>query len=43
MSMNWIEGMGRHMEEPGRSMSMAMPVFAGQKLVVVGGSSGIGR
>jgi NAD(P)-dependent dehydrogenase (short-subunit alcohol dehydrogenase family) len=29
------------MAEPGRSM--AMPVFAGQKLVVVGGSSGMGR
>jgi len=29
------------MDEPGRSQ--AMPVFAGQKLVVVGGSSGIGR
>jgi len=29
------------MEEPGRSMSI--PVFAGQKLVVVGGSSGMGR
>jgi len=33
MSMNWLEGMG---------MSMG-PVFAGQKLVVVGGSSGMGR
>jgi NAD(P)-dependent dehydrogenase (short-subunit alcohol dehydrogenase family) len=43
MSMNWIEGAGHGMEEPGRPMSMAMPVFAGQKLVVVGGSSGIGR
>ena len=43
MSMNWIEGVGRGMEEPGRPMSMAMPVFAGQKLVVVGGSSGMGR
>ena len=32
MSMNWIEGMGHGMEEPGRPMSMAMPVFAGQKL-----------
>jgi NAD(P)-dependent dehydrogenase (short-subunit alcohol dehydrogenase family) len=44
MSINWLEGldheMGR-MEEPGRSM--AIPVFAGQKLVVVGGSSGMGR
>ena len=43
MSMNWIEGAGHGVEEPGRPMSMAMPVFAGQKLVVVGGSSGIGR
>jgi hypothetical protein len=41
MSMNWLEGMHNHMDEPGRSQ--AMPVFAGQKLVVVGGSSGIGR
>jgi NAD(P)-dependent dehydrogenase (short-subunit alcohol dehydrogenase family) len=35
MSMNWLEGM--------RDDTMAMPVFAGQKLVVVGGSSGMGR
>jgi len=41
MSMNWLEGRDHNMEEPGRSMSM--PVFAGQKLVVVGGSSGMGR
>ena len=41
MSMNWLEGMDHHMEEPGQPM--AMPVFAGQKLVVVGGSSGMGR
>jgi len=41
MSMNWLEGRDHDMEEPGRSMSM--PVFAGQKLVVVGGSSGMGR
>jgi NAD(P)-dependent dehydrogenase (short-subunit alcohol dehydrogenase family) len=34
MSMNWLEGM----DPP-----MGMPVFAGQKLVVVGGSSGMGR
>jgi NAD(P)-dependent dehydrogenase (short-subunit alcohol dehydrogenase family) len=43
MSMNWLEGMGYEMStmpEPGRPM--AMPVFAGQKLVVVGGSSGMG-
>ena len=43
MSMNWLEGMDQRMQEPGGSMSMAMPVFAGQKLVVVGGSSGMGR
>src|SRR5262244_1206187 len=41
MSMNWLEGRDHNMEEPGPSMSM--PVFAGQKLVVVGGSSGMGR
>ena len=44
MSMNWLEGMDHQadgMEEPSRPM--AMPVFAGQKLVVVGGSSGMGR
>jgi NAD(P)-dependent dehydrogenase (short-subunit alcohol dehydrogenase family) len=41
MSMNWLRGMHPHMEEPDRSQ--AMPVFAGQKLVVVGGSSGMGR
>jgi NAD(P)-dependent dehydrogenase (short-subunit alcohol dehydrogenase family) len=44
MSMNWLEGMDHQvdgMEEPSRPM--AMPVFARQKLVVVGGSSGMGR
>lgn len=45
MSLNWLEGMhqqmGGSMDEPGRSM--VVPVFAGQKLVVVGGSSGMGR
>ena len=42
MSMNWLEGTDHHqMGEPGQPM--AMPVFAGQKLVVVGGSSGMGR
>jgi NAD(P)-dependent dehydrogenase (short-subunit alcohol dehydrogenase family) len=40
MSMNWLEGL-HHVGEPGRPM--AMPVFAGQKLVAVGGSSGMGR
>jgi NAD(P)-dependent dehydrogenase (short-subunit alcohol dehydrogenase family) len=47
MSMNWLEGvdhrmdMGHQMEDPGRPN--ATPVFTGQKLVVVGGSSGMGR
>jgi NAD(P)-dependent dehydrogenase (short-subunit alcohol dehydrogenase family) len=38
MSMNWLEGM-----RPQPASPMTMPVFAGQKLVVDGGSSGIGR
>jgi NAD(P)-dependent dehydrogenase (short-subunit alcohol dehydrogenase family) len=38
---NWLQGMDRHRGEPGRPEPM--PVFAGQKLVVVGGSSGMGR
>jgi NAD(P)-dependent dehydrogenase (short-subunit alcohol dehydrogenase family) len=41
MSTNWLEDMENHMEETDRAM--AMPMFAGQKLVVVGGSSGMGR
>ena len=41
MSMNWLQGLHHQMEEPGQRQ--AMPVFAGQKLVVVGGSSGMGR
>src|SRR2546429_1310428 len=47
MSINWLEGMHQQMDGqmamdgPGRPR--AMPVFAGQKLVVVGGSSGMGR
>lgn len=41
MTMNWLENMSRGMEQDGRPM--AMPVFAGQKLIVVGGSSGMGR
>src|SRR5215831_8585439 len=41
MSINWLEGMDRHMGEPGRPT--VNPVFAGLKLVVVGGSSGMGR
>ena len=43
MSMNWPEGLHQNADEPGHAMAMAMPVFAGQKLVVVGGSSGMGR
>ena len=43
MSMNWLEGMRPQMETEGADRPMAMPVFAGQKLVVVGGSSGMGR
>ncbi len=43
MSMNWLEGMYPQMDGPGKPQAMAMPVFAGQKLVVVGGSSGMGR
>jgi NAD(P)-dependent dehydrogenase (short-subunit alcohol dehydrogenase family) len=38
---NWLEGPGHHPDEP--DGAMAMPVFEGQKLVVVGGSSGMGR
>jgi NAD(P)-dependent dehydrogenase (short-subunit alcohol dehydrogenase family) len=41
MSTNWLEGMQDH--EDGAGRPQAMPVFAGQKLVVVGGSSGMGR
>jgi NAD(P)-dependent dehydrogenase (short-subunit alcohol dehydrogenase family) len=44
MSMNWLEGTDDQMNpmtEYGRPM--ARPVFTGQKLVVVGGSSGMGR
>ena len=43
MSMNWLEGMRPQTETEGADRPMAMPVFAGQKLVVVGGSSGMGR
>jgi NAD(P)-dependent dehydrogenase (short-subunit alcohol dehydrogenase family) len=38
---NWLQGPDHHADEPGRPQ--ATPVFAGQKLVVVGGSSGMGR
>ena len=47
MSINWLKGIHKQVDgqmetdEPGQQM--AMPVFAGQKLVVVGGSSGMGR
>ena len=40
-STNWLEGM--HSEADETERRMAMPMFAGQKLVVVGGSSGMGR
>ena len=47
MSTNWLEGLHQHadgqMEMDGPGRAQAMPVFAGQKLVVVGGSSGMGR
>jgi NAD(P)-dependent dehydrogenase (short-subunit alcohol dehydrogenase family) len=43
MSMNWLEGMHQQMNRPDQPQGMARPVFAGQKLVVVGGSSGMGR
>ena len=38
---NWLQGMDHQVDGPGRPQ--AVPVFAGQKLVVVGGSSGMGR
>jgi NAD(P)-dependent dehydrogenase (short-subunit alcohol dehydrogenase family) len=41
MSMNWLHGLSHHTDGPGEPQ--AMPVFEGQKLVVVGGSSGMGR
>jgi NAD(P)-dependent dehydrogenase (short-subunit alcohol dehydrogenase family) len=41
MSTNWLEGIHDHTD--GTEQPIAMPVFAGQKLVVVGGSSGMGR
>jgi NAD(P)-dependent dehydrogenase (short-subunit alcohol dehydrogenase family) len=44
--MNWLEGMHPPMDGPMHEQlagqMQAMPVFAGQKLVVVGGSSGMG-
>jgi NAD(P)-dependent dehydrogenase (short-subunit alcohol dehydrogenase family) len=41
MSTNWLEA--PHRDGDDRERTHAMPVFAGQKLVVVGGSSGMGR
>ena len=41
MSTIWLEGLNDLADGPGRQITM--PVFAGQRLVVVGGSSGIGR
>jgi short chain dehydrogenase len=43
MSMNWLEGTHQQMDTSGQPQAIIMPVFAGQKLVVVGGSSGMGR
>ena len=41
MSMNWLHGL--HHQADGAGQPQALPVFEGQKLVVVGGSSGMGR
>ena len=41
MSINWLDNPHGHAAEHHRAQ--AMPVFVGQKLVVVGGSSGMGR
>ena len=43
MSINWLEGMDHDTTTEGSGPPRSMPVFAGQKLVVVGGSSGMGR
>jgi NAD(P)-dependent dehydrogenase (short-subunit alcohol dehydrogenase family) len=40
-SWNWLQDLHRHADEPDRGQ--AVPIFSGQKLVVVGGSSGMGR
>ena len=40
-SWNWLQGDDQQQDGPSRGQ--AVPVFAGQKLVVVGGSSGMGR
>jgi len=42
MSMNWLHGLHHH-DTDGTDRPQVMPVFEGQKLVVVGGSSGMGR
>jgi NAD(P)-dependent dehydrogenase (short-subunit alcohol dehydrogenase family) len=39
---NWLQDLD-HADGPDDRPAMAMPVFAGQKLVVAGGSSGMGR
>jgi NAD(P)-dependent dehydrogenase (short-subunit alcohol dehydrogenase family) len=39
---NWLQGLD-HADGPDDRPAMAMSVFAGQKLVVAGGSSGMGR
>ena len=41
MSTNWLHGLHYHTDDP--DQPQAMPLFEGQKLVVVGGSSGMGR
>ena len=41
MSANWLHGLHNNSDQP--DQAQAMPVFEGQKLVVVGGSSGMGR
>ena len=40
MSANWLHGLHHDADQPDQQ---TMPVFEGQKLVVVGGSSGMGR
>ena len=41
MSANWLHGLHQDSDQPDQPQDM--PVFEGQKLVVVGGSSGMGR
>ena len=40
MSANWLPGLRHHADQP--DQPEGMPVFAGQKLAVIGGSSGMG-